>query len=148
MNTLWRTAHFLTLRGGVLALISHLFEVLNYVIFSNHIPGTVSIGEGTRIEHHGIGCVFHGKTVIGKNCKIFQNVTIGARWSKSGIKDGVPTIGDNVQIGAGAVILGKITIGSNSSIGANAVVLSDVPDNCIAIGVPAKIIKKLGEQPK
>lgn len=131
--------------SGGLYKIGCLFECLNYLAFSNHIPGTVLIGEGSRIEHHGLGCVFHQKVVIGRNCKIFQNVTIGARWPKSGMKDGVPSIGDNVQIGAGAVILGPIRVGDNSCIGANAVVLSDVPENSIAIGVPARIIKQSGE---
>ncbi|MNG29745.1 Serine acetyltransferase [compost metagenome] len=75
--------------------------------------------------------------MIGENCVIRQGVTIGNR--KSG--DDVPTIGDNVDIGAGAVIIGKIKIGDNVKIGANAVVLKDVPDNCTAVGNPARHIK-------
>lgn len=68
---------------------------------------------------------------------IFQGVTIGLKKNLGEY----PTIGDNVQIGAGAKILGKITIGDNVRIGANAVVLTDVPSNCIAVGIPAKIKK-------
>ena len=81
----------------------------------------------------------HSKVTIGSNCKIFQNVTIGAKWPEGSKIAGVPQIGNNVQIGCGAVIIGNITIGDNVYIGANAVVLKDVPDNSIAIGVPAEI---------
>jgi len=77
-------------------------------------------------------------TVIGKNCTLRHNVTIGNRLNDHD----VPIIGDNVDIGVGAVIMGAIKIGNNVSIGANAVVLCDVPDNHIAVGVPAKIYPK------
>ena len=73
-----------------------------------------------------------------KNCILRHNVTIG---NKSEIDD-VPIIGDNVNIGVGAVIIGRITVGNNVDIGANAVVLKDVPDNCIAVGNPARNILK------
>lgn len=81
----------------------------------------------------------HSKVRIGSNCKIFQNVTIGTKWPEGSKIDGVPQIGNNVQTGCGAVIIGNITIGDNVYIGANAIVLKDVPDNSIAIGVPAEI---------
>ena len=57
-----------------------------------------------------------------------------------------PTIGNNVKISTGACVLGDIRIGNNVTIGANAVVLKDIPDNCIAVGVPAKIISKDNSQ--
>ena len=82
--------------------------------------------------------VIHSRAVIGKNCMIGQNVTIGG---KSGWYE-VPVIGDNVEISAGARIIGPVRIGNNVIIGANAVVVKDVPDNCIVAGVPAKIIKE------
>lgn len=90
-----------------------------------------------------MGCVVHSWAVIGENCRIFQNVTIGAKWPADHSPDGVPTIGDNVQIGAGAVLIGKIHIGNNCIVGANAVVTKDVPDNSIAVGVPARIKSRL-----
>lgn len=105
---------------------ARIFELLNYIIYSNHIPADIQIGENTSFEHHGLGCVVHSKVTIGANCKIFQNVTIGAKWPEGSKIDGVPQIGN-------------ITIGDNVYIGANAVVLKDVPDNSIAIGVPAEI---------
>lgn len=100
------------------------------------IPYQAEIGEGTVIGYQGIGVVIHKHTVIGKNCIISQNVTFGGKGGS-----GVPVIGDNVLIGAGAVLLGDIHIGNNVSIGANAVVLTDIPENAIAVGVPAKVIK-------
>ena len=81
--------------------------------------------------------IIHSRVVIGKNCCIGANVTIGgkSRWYE------VPVIGDNVHISAGAKVLGPIRIGNNVTIGANAVVVKDVPDNCVVAGIPAKIIK-------
>ena len=109
------------------------------VIYSNSISSSCQIGQGTEFMHHGMGTTIHAKAVIGDNCKIFQNVTIGSKWTDGICEDEAPVIGDNVIIGAGAVILGNIKIGNNVIIGANAVVVSDIPDNSIAVGVPAKV---------
>lgn len=108
MNKLWTIAHELKKYGGGY-WIARLFELLNYIIYSNHIPADVQIGDNTRFEHHGLGCVVHNKAIIGSNCKIFQNVTIGAKWPEGTKTDGVPKIGNNVQIGCGAVIIGNVT---------------------------------------
>ena len=105
------------------------------VLFSCELPYTCELGAGTVFAHNGLGCVVHPKAVIGNNVKIYQNVTIGGR------NNGVPQIGDNVSIYAGACVLGNIRIGNNAQIGANAVVIHDVPDNAVVGGVPAKIIK-------
>lgn len=83
---------------------------------------------------HPNGIVIHPGASIGPNCLIFQQVTIGSR----GPGD-VPIIGGHVDIGAGAKILGAIKIGHHSKVGANAVVLCDVPDNSVAVGIPANI---------
>ncbi len=100
-----------------------------------HLPRGAQIGGGLRIWHFG-GIFLNPDTVIGENCTIRQGVTIGNRQEEHD----VPIIGDNVDIGAGARILGAIHIGNNVSIGANAVVLCDVPDNSIAVGVPARVL--------
>lgn len=92
------------------------------------------MGRNIKFGHRGIGIVIHKDTIIGDNVHVLQNVTIGA-------KDGAaPIIGNNVLIGAGAVILGGITIGDGSIVGANAVVTKNVETGSIAYGVPA--IKK------
>ena len=72
---------------------------------------------------------------IGDNCVIRQNVTI------AGANGGVPIIGDNVELNTGVVVVGPVRIGNNVRIGANAVVNSDIPDNCTAVGMPAKPVK-------
>jgi serine O-acetyltransferase len=103
------------------------------------IPCSVLIGRRVVIEHqHGI--VIHGAAEIGNDCVIRQGVTIGNRYLHLPFE--APKIGNGVNIGAGAVILGNITIGNNSNIGANAVVLKDVPNEATAVGNPAIIIKK------
>lgn len=103
-------------------------------IFCNCVnPPTTEIGEGTIIPH-SVGIVLHQTSVIGKRCKIYQNVTLGNA-------DG-PKIGDDVIIGANAVILGDIKVGNGAKIGAGAVVLRDVPDGVTVVGVPAKEISK------
>lgn len=101
------------------------------------MPYQADIGAGTVIGYQGLGIVIHKKCVIGRDCHISQNVTIGGT---SGLSE-VPVLGDNVHIGAGAVVIGPIHIGNNVVIGANAVVNKDLPDNCVAVGVPAKVIK-------
>ena len=84
--------------------------------------------------------------VFGSNCVIYQNVTIGRRDIVRSPK--APCFGDNITVCAGACVLGDIKIGDNAIIGANAVVLVDVPHNCIAIGVPARIMQKEKKQDK
>lgn len=96
---------------------------------------TKDIGEGLTIQH-GFSTIINAKR-IGKNCRVFQQVTIGFNGTQS------PIIGDNVEICCGAKVIGGIHVGNNVIIGANAVVCKDVPDNVIVAGVPSKIIKYL-----
>lgn len=102
-----------------------------------HLPRGCKIGSGLRIFHFGC-IVINPEAIIGKNCTLRHCVTIG---TKSNEHD-VPELGDNVDIGVGAKILGKIKIGNNVTIGANAVVITDIPDNHLAIGIPARWISK------
>lgn len=92
------------------------------------------IGKGLKINH-GVGSVIGARCTIGDNCTIHQNCTIGDH------NGGRPTIGNNVIIYAGAMVLGDINIGDNSIIGANAVVLESFPSNSIIAGTPARLIK-------
>lgn len=141
MNRLWRIGNRLANRGGGLRIISRIIELLNHIFCSCSVSIQAEIGEKTIFYHRGIGCVVHPKAVIGENCKIFQGVTIGSKWSNGTCLGEAPKIGNNVMIGAGAVILGDIFIGDNSIIGANAVVTRSIPANSLAVGVPAKIKK-------
>ena len=78
--------------------------------------------------------------MAGKNLELFQNVTIGSNRKERNGRF-MPIIGNNVSIGSGAVVVGPIKIGNNVSIGANSYVDKDVPDNAVAAGLPAKIIR-------
>lgn len=131
--------------GGISRIIAKILWYMSCVIFANSVAAETEIGEGTIFYHHAIGCVTHAHAKVGENCKVFGNVTIGAKWG-SGKRDrglyAVPKIGNNVIIGAGAVLLGDITVGDNAIIGANAVVINDVPSDCYAMGVPAKVVPK------
>lgn len=89
---------------------------------------------------HPVGIVIAKGIKIGKNCTIFQNVTIGHK--KTTQQSPPPEIGNNVTIYANATIIGNIKIGDNAIIGAGAVVLKDVPEGCIALGNPAIIVKQ------
>lgn len=116
--------------------------MLHYSIsYGLDIPACTEIGEGFYIGHFG-GIYISPMAVIGRNCNISQGVTIGI--SNRGPRQGVPVIGDNVYIGPGAKIFGKITIGNCAAIGANCVVTRDVPDNGVVVGVPGHIISYEG----
>jgi serine O-acetyltransferase len=100
----------------------------------------VRVGRRVRIWHHG-GMIL-GARSIGDDVHIRQNTTFGVA-RRGDHRSQKPIIGDRVDIGCGAVILGAITIGHDSQIGANAVVLKDVPPYSVCVGVPAKVIKTI-----
>lgn len=105
--------------------------------YSCRAPYTAIIGEGTTLSLSGLGTAIHPATVIGDNCVIAQNVTLGGRAGKNS----APIIGNNVFVGPGAKCIGG-KIGNNVVIGANSVVVDEIPDNCVVAGVPAKIISR------
>jgi serine acetyltransferase len=101
------------------------------------LPYNAVIGRRVVFEHqHGI--VVHGNSVIGDECILRQGVTLGIR-SIDRVHE-APRLGNRVNVGAGAKILGAVTIGDDAAIGANAVVLCDVPAGAKAVGIPARII--------
>jgi serine O-acetyltransferase len=108
-------------------------------------PGA-QIGDGLFIDH-GKGVVIGETAVIGNNCTIYHQVTLGGTGRQKHSKRH-PTVGDNVLIGAGAKVLGPVTIGNNAMIGAGSVVLDDVPDNSTVTGMKARVIKMDGERVK
>lgn len=96
------------------------------------------IGRGVRFAHP-LGIIIGEGVIIKDYVKIWQQVTLGSH-GKKGKTPSYPVVENNVKIFAGAKLFGKIIIEENAVIGANAVVLEDVPENCIAVGIPAKII--------
>ena len=105
------------------------------------IPASTQIGPGFYIGHFG-GIVVNEASTIGSNCNISQGVTLGQ--ANRGERKGAPSIGDNVYIGPGAKVVGRVHVGSNVAIGANAVVTGDVPDDAVVGGVPAKVLSYEG----
>jgi len=105
-------------------------------------PGA-KIGKGFFIDH-GAGVVIGETTEIGDNCLVYQGVTLGGTGKEKGKRH--PTLGNNVMVGSGARVLGPFKVGDNAKIAANAVVLEEVPPNCTAVGVPARIVKRNGKK--
>lgn len=120
------------------ALLARLLRRIWKPVASLNIA-TADIGPGLFIAHG------HATTLaaqrIGSNCYVHQGVTIG--WDYRSAR--APIIGDDVFIGAGAVIVGAVTIGDGARIGSNAVVLCDVPAGATAVGVPARVFQRAGE---
>jgi serine O-acetyltransferase len=101
------------------------------------LPYSVKLGRRVVIEHQS-AIIIHGSCTIGDDCIIRQGVTLGNRYLEKPLES--PQLGDRVNVGAGAKILGKVNLGDDVNIGANAVVLSDVPAGKTAVGIPAKIL--------
>lgn len=119
-------------------VLPKLITLLIFLIYNSKIPYQAKIGRGSTFGYGGMGVVIHSKSIIGVNCTICQQVTIGGGNSRF---SGVPVIGNNVYIAKGSIVMGGITIGNNVTIGANAVVTKPVSDNAIVAGVPAKILR-------
>ena len=106
------------------------------------LPYTVALGRRVILEHqHGI--VIHGNCVIGDDCVIRQGVTLGNKSVATRFE--APRLGNRVDVGAGAKVLGPVFVGDDAVVGANAVVVRDVPPAATAVGVPARIIKRAGQ---
>ncbi|SKC18437.1 serine O-acetyltransferase [Dyadobacter psychrophilus] len=113
------------------------------IYFCNHLTiGIKYLNEQGTIFPHPVGIVLGKKVKLGKNCIIYQNVTIGTKETKEFLTAAYPVLENNVTIFANSVIFGDITIGSNSIIGAGSVVFENVPANCVVAGNPAKIIRR------
>lgn len=99
-----------------------------------------SVGSGLRL-YHAQALVVHEGTVIGANCVLRQSTTIGNKTLADGSAGPCPVLGDGVEVGSNAVILGGITIGDRAVIGAGSVVLKDVAAGAVVAGNPAKVIR-------
>ncbi|QIG54267.1 serine acetyltransferase [Altererythrobacter sp. BO-6] len=118
-------------------IIPRLLDYVSRLLFSCWIPHRARIGRNVIVGYGGLSIVIHDEAIIGEGTEIDQGVTIGG----NARGEGVAKIGNHVYIGAGAKILGPITIGDGAVIGANAVVTRDVPPSCVAVGVPARIVR-------
>jgi serine O-acetyltransferase len=134
----WRmTVRTRLFRAPLSGLYRHYYRhVRNH--YGIELPYSATVGRRVVIEHQS-GIVIHGASVIGDECIIRQNCTLGIRRIDGQAATTAPVLGRGVEMGAGAVILGKVNIGDYAKIGANAVVLSDVPPHALAVGIPATI---------
>jgi serine O-acetyltransferase len=139
-----RTVCFLRSRG----FLYKVFYVIVRLLINHYkykygidIPYNTNIGVGFYIGHFG-GIFINSNVVIGTNCNINHDVTIGITYG--GKNPGVPRIGNNVYMGPGSKIIGGIIVGDNVAIGANSVVIESVSDNAVVAGNPAKIISHKG----
>jgi serine O-acetyltransferase len=139
----WRmTVEPILLRAPLSVLYRSLFRKVRNT-YGIELPYTVKLGRRVVFEHqHGI--VIHGNCVIGDDCIIRQGVTLGNRYLDRPLE--APVLGDRVNVGAGAKVLGQVHLGDGASVGANAVVLKDVPAGETAVGIPAKILKSQSSQ--
>ena len=116
--------------------VARLRHLIWSILTQSDIDPRATLGSRLKLPHPN-GVVIHEDAIIGDDCMIMQQVTIGM------IGNGeVPVLGNGIYIGAGAKIIGKVKIGDGARIGANAVVTQDVPSGFTAVGVPAKLIKR------
>ena len=131
---LYRLSHFFWQKK--LSPIAKLFSLFNFWFFGLEIAIRSEIGGGLYLPHT-VGTVLSAEK-IGNNCVIFGQVVLGAKEVDFAFTESLrPILGNDVMIGTGAKVLGGIQIGNRVKIGANAVVIRDVPDDSIAVGVPA-----------
>ncbi len=131
----WRYGVRPALLRRPLSLLYKFMKIGAQITTGIDLPCEAQVGRRLVIEHFG-GIVVSGDSVIGDDVTLRHGVTLGLR--RTGVP-GAPVIGNGVDIGAGAKILGPVRIGDGAVIGANAVVLCDVPAGMLAVGIPARI---------
>jgi len=134
----YRISHALYNKG--LRFLPRFISAIGQFLTMVDIHPGAKIGRRVFIDH-ATGVVIGETAIVGNNVLIYQQVTLGGVSLSKGKRH--PTVEDNVIIGAGAKILGNITIGKDAKIGANSVVIKDVPPGCTAVGVPARVAKRI-----
>lgn len=142
--TFWfRIGSYLKEKGGVCILlrfpVALIYRHYEYK-FGIHMPFGTLVGGGLHFPHFGAVNVNNG-AYIGRNCTIYQGVTIGSMRGQ-----GTPVIGDNCVLFSGAKVIGRVTLGDYVAVGAGAVVVNNVPNGCVVGGVPAKVLSDKGKE--
>lgn len=132
-------------RSMILKVIFFLYLVWYRVtiewFLGMELPRKLKAGKGL-IVYHGQALVVNQGVILGDNCVLRNSVTIGHKKLADGSFSGCPRIGNNVDIGANVCIIGDVVVGNNVIIGAGSVITKNVPDNCIVVGNPARILEK------
>lgn len=135
----FRLTHHLRERRGLASRIAYIptvsiYKFVSEWLFGVEIPAATKIGSGLRLRH-GIGVVINPAVTIGEDVMIRQNVTLGNRREDFDC----PVIGDHVELGAGATVIGRCTVGDRARVGAGALVLQDIPAGGVAYSPAATI---------
>ena len=135
LHAIWlhRISHALYVRGWV--LIPRLISNFGRFLTGIEIHPGAKIGEGLFIDH-GTGIVIGETAELGRNVTLYQGVTLGGTGKEKGKRH--PTIGNDVQIGAGAKVLGPVIVEDGAKVGANAVLVKNLPQGHVAVGVPSR----------
>jgi len=120
-------------------LVNRLMRLCQMVFAGIELGNDIELGEGVYFIH-SLGTVVGGNARVGNRVRFMGNNTIGTARD-----NGYPVIADDVEIGCGARILGPVRIGAGAVIGANAVVLDDVPAGAVAVGMPARVVRRRSE---
>ena len=129
----------------VLTFVSQAMYVLVRNVYGIELPVNTELGRRVKIAHQS-GIVISGEAIIGDDCELRQNVTIGAGSEDRRTGRRKPTLESDVYVGAGAVIVGGVTVGKGARIGAMALVMTDVPPGATAFAKPARIMRPTGER--
>lgn len=140
---LFRLSYFFT--QNHLGIVGKIFSILNQILFSCDIARNAKI-EGGFYLPHPVGVVVGETAVIGKNCILHQGVTLGDRGECHEGSD--PQLGDYIEIGTGAKVLGAVHLGNYVRVGANSVVLKDVAEYEVVAGIPARVIAIRDDKPQ
>ena len=134
----YNTIRYYAKRTFIFWPLYKLYETFHgsYLPLNNNIQGEIFF------PHEPCGVFLSMHSVIGKDCIIMQHVTIGSNFVNKGQSGRAPKIGNNVFIGAGAKIIGKVRIGSNVKIGAGCIVVTDIPDNAVVVMNKPRILIK------
>ena len=141
--SIWRAGQVLRYARGPVAFVVRRFVLAADLIWTQtlmgaELPHEVWCGPGVKLEHGGRGVIMHPSVSIGAEATIYHRVTIGVRDARP-----AATLGDRVELGVGAVLLGPVQVAEGTRVGANAVLLTDTEADCTYVGAPAR---RVGEK--
>jgi serine O-acetyltransferase len=131
-----RIAHVLWTKVR-LRLIARIVSHVGRLLTGIEIHPGAQIGRRVFIDH-GMGSVLGETAIVGDDCLLYHGVTLGGTGKEKGKRH--PTLLEGVVVGAGAAVLGNVTLGRNVKVGAGSVVIQDVPDDCTVVGIPARVV--------